>query len=95
MDKIIEKTRVLKENLDNLNLFKEYKNVKELIENNDELTTLKRDIVRAKNEGRDKEHRLLLEKYNNHPLILNYQTLKEEVAHYLQEVSEILNKWFM
>ena len=92
MDKIIEKTRDLKENLDNLELFKEYKRVKVLVTDSEELNTLKKDIVRAKNEGRLDDHKTLLDKYNNHPLILNQKELEEEVANYLKEVSDILNK---
>ena len=92
MDKIIEKTRDLKENLDNLELFKEYKRIKALVTESEELNTLKKDIVRAKNEGRLDDHKNLLDKYNNHPLILNQKELEDEVANYLKEVSDILNK---
>ena len=92
MDRIIEKTRVLKENLDEIELFKEYKKVKKEVDENREIKTIKRDIVRAKNEGRIDEHNRLLNDYNNHHLILNYNNLKEEVYFYLKEISDILNK---
>lgn len=91
MDKIIEKTRVLRENLNEIPLFQEYQNIKSLIENNDEIKELKRDIVRSKNENRLDDHKALLDRYNNHPLILNYENLKSEVISYLNEVADILN----
>ena len=52
MDKILEKTRDLKRNLNELELFKEYKSVKFAVENNEEINELKKLIVRAKNENR-------------------------------------------
>ena len=91
MDKIIEKTRVLRENLDKTPLFQEYLNVKKSIEENEEIKLLKRDIVRSKNENRLEDHKALLAQYENHPLMQNYNLLKEEVISYLKEVSDILN----
>lgn len=91
MDKIIEKSWELKRNLDETELFKEYKRVKKAVEDCAEIKTLKRDIVRAKNEGRLLDHKALMDKYNNHPLILNLNDLEEEVADYLKEISNLLN----
>ena len=92
MDRIIEKTWDLKRNLDELELFKEYKSVKKSIENSEELRELKKQIVRAKNENRIEDQKFLLEQYNTHPLVINFNELEEEVASYLKEVSDILNK---
>lgn len=92
MDKILEKTRDLKRNLDELELFKEYKSVKFAVENNEEIYELKKLIVRAKNENRIEEQKVLLEKYNSHPLIINLNELEEEVKTYLKEISDILNE---
>ena len=92
MDKILEKTRDLKRNLNELELFKEYKSVKFAVENNEEINELKKLIVRAKNENRIEEQKVLLEKYNSHPLIINLNELEEEVKTYLKEISDILNE---
>lgn len=91
MDKIIEKSWELRRNLDEIELFKEYKRVKNVVEESEEIKILKRDIVRAKNEGRLLDHKELMDKYNNHPLILNLKELEEEVADYLKEISNLLN----
>lgn len=92
MDKIIELTNELKSELDKLPLFQEYKSLKKEVEESDELKKLKKEIVRAKNENRSDDHKLLLEKYNTHPLVTNFNMIEEEVKNYLKQISEILNK---
>ena len=92
MDKTIEIAHELKRELDNLPLFIEYKRVKTLVENSTELEELKKSIALAKLHHQDKEHKRLLSEYNNHPLIVNYEALKNEVYNYLNQISEIVNK---
>ena len=92
MDKIIELTNELKSKLDKLPLFQEYKSLKKEVEESTELKKLKKDIVRAKNENRLDDHKMLLEKYNTHPLVTNFNIIEEEVKNYLKQISEILNK---
>ncbi len=92
MDKILEKAQELKNELENLPLFIEYKRVKNLYDNNVEINELKKQIVRARNEGRMNEHKLLLDRLQNDPLYLNYTKLEEEVIEYYKEISNILNK---
>lgn len=91
MDKIIELSHKLREELDKLPLFIEYKSTKKEIENNIELKELKKLIVRAKNENRLEDQKKLLQKYNAHPLVVNYNNLQNEVRDYLKEISDILN----
>lgn len=92
MDKIVELSQELKKELDNLPLFQEYKALKKEIDESSEIKSLKKEIVRAKNENRLDDHKMLLEKYNNHPLIVNFNIIEEEVKNYLKQISEILNK---
>ena len=92
MDKTIELAKELKQELDSLPLFIEFKRIKSLVENSDELEELKRSIALAKVHHQDEEHKRLLDEYNNHPLIVNYNTLKNEVYDYLNQISEIVNK---
>ncbi len=90
MSKAIELTNELKKELDRLPLFIEYKRVKGLVDNSTELKELKKEITESIN---DKEkHKVLLERYNNHPLIVNLKQLEEEVSEYLKEICEIINK---
>lgn len=90
MDKVIEATIKLKEEMNKLPLFIEYQKAKEDYENNEEIKELKKLIVRAKNESRLDDHKKLLEEFHSHPLYINYLNLSEEVNAYLKEISSYL-----
>ena len=90
MSRVIELTQELKKELDSLPLFQEYKRIKELVDNSKELKSLKAEIVKSSND-KDK-HKELLDRYNNHPLVVNLQELESEVSDYLREICEIINK---
>ena len=92
MDKIIELTEELKLALEEEPLFIEYKKVKNEVDNSSELNELKKLIVRAKNENRLDDHKVLVNQYENHPMMLNFRQLEIEMYDYLSEVSNILNK---
>lgn len=89
MDKVIELAHKLKKELDTLPLFQEYKRVKQLVDSSPELKEIKSNIVKSENK---EEKQKLLNEYNSHPLVVNYNTLKEEVSNYLLEICEIINK---
>ena len=91
MDKIIELANELKVELDKLPLFQEYKRVKNLVETSLELEELKREIALAKLHDENR-HQTLLDEYHNHPLIVNYDALQNEVYDYLKQISDIVNK---
>jgi len=92
MDEIKDLCKHLKCELDNLPLFIEFKRVETLYLNNEELKSLKKEIVRAKNENRIEDHKRLLKQFNDNPLVQNYLSLKDDVAAYLKEVSMIINE---
>ena len=90
MNKVIELTHELKKELDELPLFIEYERTKFLVENSSRLQNLKKDIARNSiNPVKKKE---LLNEYNNDPLVVNLNTLEKEVASYLKEICDIINK---
>lgn len=90
MNRVIELTQELKKELDSLPLFQEYRRIKTLVDNSNELKELKTEIVKS---VADKErHQVLLDKYNNHPLIVNLTALEKEVSDYLKEICKIINK---
>ena len=91
MDKIIELAKELKMELDNLPLFQEFLRVKNLVDTSTELKELKREIALAKLHN-DNRHQPLLYEYHNHPLVVNYEELKNEVYDYLRQISDIVNK---
>lgn len=92
MDKLISLSKNLREELDKLPLFQEYLLLKKEVDTNNDLQFLKKEIVMAKKEGRNEDHERYLNEYNNHPLMVNFLTLENEVKDYLKEISDILNE---
>ena len=92
MSEILDISRELKEELDKLPLFIEFKRVKALYDSNPELRELKKNIVRAKNENRMDDYNKFKSEFDINPLVSNYLTLKEEVENYLREVSKEIQK---
>ena len=92
MNDPIKIAQELKDELDKLPLFIEHKSLKKQIENNSELKELKKQIALAKLHNDNELHKSLLDKYNNHPLIVNYQAIEIEVYEYLNQISQIVNK---
>lgn len=92
MNDSIELAKQLKSEIEKEPLIIEYRRVKALMESNDEISALKRDIALAKAHHNDELHKRLLNKYNSHPLVNNYEVLKEEVNDYLNQISKIINK---
>ena len=90
MSDVIELSKELKKELDNLPLIIEYKRYKELVDNSSELKLLKAEITKSINEPT--KHKELLDQYNSHPLVANYTSLKKEVSELLKEITEIINK---
>ena len=90
MNNEIEIAKELKKEIDSLPLFQEYKRIRELVDNSDEIKELKAEIAKSVN---DKEkHKELLNRYNSHPLIVNLNELEIEVRDYLKEITDIINK---
>lgn len=73
-------------------LIEEYFRVKNLLDSDVEINLLKKEIALAKIHNYNKLHQDLLSRYNNHPLVVNYNVLKEEVNEFLLEISKIVNK---
>ena len=92
MNESIKLAKELKEEILKEPLIVEYLRVKELVEKDDEINSLKKQIALAKAHKDNDLHKSLLDRYNNHPLVVNYNVLKEEVNEYLLEISKIVNK---
>ena len=90
MDEVIEASKKLKESLLELPEIKEYLKLKDLYEKDESLKQMRRDIARLKNEGKEEERNNLLNIYNNHPLVNNYNLAKEEVKEILQTIRDII-----
>ncbi len=90
MDKVIEKSLELQENLKNTREMQEFLKLKQLFENDAELEQMRKDIALAKAENRLEDHKALKEKYENHPLVVNYYQAKEEAFALLAQVGDII-----
>ena len=91
MDEILTKAKEIREEVDKLPQVKEYYRLKELYEKDDELKRLRGEIARLASEGKNKQRKALLEIYNSHPLVSNYNQAKEEVIILLNEIKNILD----
>ena len=92
MSDSIKIAKELKSEIDKLPLFQEYYRVKALVKNDESIKSLKAEITKAKLNKDNEKHKLLLDKYNSHPLVVNYASLQKEVYEYLKQVSDIVNK---
>ena len=91
MDKIVQDAKKLREEIDNLPMVQEYYHLKSLYEADEELANMRREIARLKNEGKEEERKSLLEIYNNHPLVNNYELAKQEVESLLLVIKNIID----
>ena len=90
MDKLIEEAKSLREDIDSLPEIKEYYRLKTLYENDQHLKEMRREIARLKSEGKEEERNNLLQIYNSHPLINNYELAKEEAERILRVIKDII-----
>ncbi len=91
MDKIIEEAKSLRSDIDSLPEIQEYYHLKELMEKDEELSRLRKEIARLAKEGKTEERKNLLEIYNSHPLVNNYNIAMEEAKSILRTIKDIIN----
>ena len=90
MDKIVEEAKKLREEIDSLPTVKEYYRLRSLYESDEELAKMRKEIARLKSEGKEEERKNLLEVYDNHPLVNNYEVAKQEVESLLLVIKNII-----
>ena len=91
MDKIIEEAKSLRNDIDSLPEIQEYYRLRNLMENDKELSRLRIEIARLTNEGKLEERKNLLKIYNSHPLVNNYSIAMEEAKSILRTIKDIIN----
>ena len=91
MNDVEKALETFKEQLDNHPLIQEFLKLKEAMKNDAELKSMRQEISRLKNENKNEEHKALLEIYNSHPIVSNYEETKSEVASLLKEIKTILS----
>ncbi|MGM9873787.1 MAG: hypothetical protein ACI31G_02555 [Bacilli bacterium] len=91
MNKIKKLTLKLKEQIYEEPLVKEYFRLKQLIENDEQISLLKKQIAKSKKEKNDIEYNRLMELYNDNPLIKNFSSVENEVYALLNQIKESLD----
>ena len=91
MDKIIELAKEVRKEINELPEIKEYLKLKNLFEKDKELAEMRQNIARLASEHKEIERQNLLEIYNSHPLVNNYNLAKEEAYKTLSEIKNILS----
>lgn len=82
----------LKEAIHNDPLVKEFLKVKEAINSDLTLKNMQNTIISLAKSNKTKEMKQLKEEYDNHPLIANYNYLKDEINTLLSEIKDIIEK---
>ena len=91
MNKTDEALVKLASELNALPEVQEFLKLKDGLEKDKELKEMRLEIARLTNEGKIEEHDNLLKVYNSHPLVMNYQTAREEVFNLLSQIKNILS----
>lgn len=69
---------------------KEYIRLKEIIDKDEEITRLQKEIISKQNSGETEEAEKLLSRLNSLPIVVNFQQVKEQLAQTLKQVANIL-----
>ena len=91
MDKVIEEAKKLREGIDNLPEVQEYYRLKKLIEEDKELSQMRKEIARLKSLGKEEERNNLIKVYENNPLVNNFYIAKQEVQSILVTIKNIID----
>ena len=90
MDEVIKKAQELSEQIKKEPIVIEYLRLKSLIENDKDLSILRKKIAEAASKKDEVNHQRLKEMYDNHPLVNNFYLFKEEVENLLLEIKNII-----
>ena len=87
----IDSAKELRKEIETLPEVQEYLSLKTLFENDKELQEMRTNIAKLESEGKLEEKKNLIDVYNSHPLVVNFNSLKDEVKSILLEINDILN----
>lgn len=90
MSKPIEIAKEIEEKIYDLPEAKEYLKLKKIIEENEEIQTLQKEIISKQNSGQIEEANALISRLNSNPIVINFNSVKEELAITLRQISDIL-----
>lgn len=87
MDPILEKVNELKKELYDLPEVKEFLKFKKLFENDEHLKNLRKEIANAHT---PKEKESKMKEYNNNPIVVNYNSYKNDVMDIINTITNII-----
>jgi len=90
MDKVIEKAEELKALIDETPEMKEFLKNKEQLENSQDVIELKHNIANLKAKGKIQEANNLKALYDNHPIVVNYETSKQALYELLKTIQSLI-----
>ena len=90
MNKSLEIATEIKDKISELPEAKEYVRLKEIIDNDEEIQNLQKEIIRLTNSGKKEEADKVLGRLNSLPIIANFHIVKEQLAETLKTISNIL-----
>ena len=90
MDKVLEKAKELRVEIEKTPEYLEYIKNKELLENNKDVHELKQNIANLKAQGKLEEAKNLEKLYNEHPLVNNFEVSKEALYELLKTIQYII-----
>jgi len=91
MDKVLEKAKEIRKEINDLPEVKEYLALKELFENDKELKELRENIAKLEHFGKKEEKENLQKIYFSHPTVNNFYIAKQEVVNILNQLKDILD----
>ena len=91
MNNVENALQELKAELDKHPLIQEYLSLKAIIESDEGLKRMRSDIANLTNKGKLEERDALLKIYNSHPVVSNYEQVREEVINLLEQIKDILS----
>ena len=90
MDNPIELAEQIKDKIHDLPEAKEYLRLKKIIDEDEEINKLQKEIASLRSNGKIKEAKTLTDKLNNMPIIVNFEAVRAQLADTLKVISNIL-----
>ena len=90
MDNPIELAEKIKDRIYDLPEAKEYLRLKKIIDEDEEINKLQKEIVLLRSNGKAEEANALTSKLNAMPIIVNFEAVRAQLADTLKVISNIL-----
>lgn len=90
MDNPIELAEQIKDKIYDLPEAKEYLRLKKIIDEDEEINKLQKEIILLRSNGKAEEANALTNKLNAMPIIVNFEAVRAQLADTLKVISNIL-----